>query len=69
LLLTMAIVFYALGVLDLIQMSFAFGAYLVLSWIYLFISPLFLPRTPAGSKKQSLRAVKATFIDTRLKHL
>lgn len=44
LLLTAAVVFYTMGVLDLIQMSFAFGAHLVLGWIYLFISPLFLPR-------------------------
>ena len=45
LLLTAAIALYALGALDLIQMGFAFGAHLVLGWIYLFISPLFLART------------------------
>jgi hypothetical protein len=44
LLLTAAILFYAVGMLDLIQMSFAVGAHLVLGWIYWFISPLFLPR-------------------------
>jgi len=44
LLLTAAIALYALGALDLIQMSFAFGAHLVLGWIYLFVSPLFLQR-------------------------
>ena len=51
LLLTAAIVFYALGALDLIQMSFAFGAHFVLGWIYLFISPLFLPRVSPAEKR------------------
>jgi hypothetical protein len=51
LLLTAAIVFYALGALDLIQMSFALGAHLVLGWIYLFISPLFLPRALPAERR------------------
>jgi hypothetical protein len=51
LLLTAAIAFYALGALDLIQMSFAFGAHLVLGWIYLFVSPLFLPRVSPSEKR------------------
>jgi len=51
LLLTGAIAFYALGVLDLIQMSFAFGAHFVLGWIYLFISPLFLHRVSPVEKR------------------
>ncbi len=51
LLLTVAIAFYALGVLDLIQMSFAFGAHLVLGWIYLFISPLFLRQVSPAEKQ------------------
>jgi uncharacterized membrane protein YgdD (TMEM256/DUF423 family) len=50
LLLTAAIAFYALGALDLIQMSFAFGAHFVLGWIYLFISPLFLTRSSPPEK-------------------
>jgi len=55
LLLTAAIAFYALGALDLIQMSFAFGAHFVLGWIYLFVSPLFLPRvSPAGKRNPFL---------------
>jgi hypothetical protein len=49
LLLTAAMVFYALGALDLVRMSFAFGAHLVLGWIYLFISPLFLSRVSQES--------------------
>ncbi len=51
LLLAAAIAFYGLGALDLIQMSFAFGAHLVLGWIYLFISPLFLPRVSPSEKQ------------------
>jgi len=51
LLLTAAIALYAVGALDWIQVSFAFGAHLVLGWIYLFLSPLFLPRrTPAETR-------------------
>jgi hypothetical protein len=51
LLLTAAIALYALGALDLIQMSFAFGAHLVLGWIYLFVSPLFLTRMSPSEKR------------------
>jgi len=51
LLLTAAIALYALGALDLIQMSFAFAAHLVLGWIYLFISPLFLSRLSPAEKQ------------------
>ncbi len=51
LLLAAAIAFYGLGALDLIQMSFAFGAHLVLGWIYLFISPLFLQRVSPSEKR------------------
>jgi hypothetical protein len=51
LLLTAAIAFSALGALDLIRMSFAFGAHFVLGWIYLFISPLFLQRVSPAEKQ------------------
>ena len=51
LLLTAAIAFYAVGALDLIQMSSAVGAHLVLGWIYLFISPLFLQRVSPSEKR------------------
>jgi len=51
LLLTAAIMLYTSGALDLIQMSFAFGAHLVLGWIYLFISPLFLARVSPAEKQ------------------
>jgi len=56
LLLTAAVVFYTMGVLDLIQMSFAFGAHFVLGWIYLFISPLFLPRVSLVEKRNPFAA-------------
>ncbi len=56
LLLTATIAFYALGALDLIQMSFAFGAHLVLGWIYLFISPLFLQRVSPAEKRNPFLA-------------
>jgi hypothetical protein len=56
LLLTAAIVLYAVGALDLIQMSFALGAHLVLGWIYLFISPLFLPRALPAEKRNPFLA-------------
>jgi len=57
LLLTAAIAFYALGAMDLIQMSFTFGAHLVLGWIYLFISPLFLPRVSPTEKRNPFLSV------------
>jgi hypothetical protein len=56
LLLTAAMALYALGALDLIQMSFAFGAHLVLGWIYLFISPLFLQRASPAEKRNPFSA-------------
>jgi len=56
LLLTAAIIFYAVGALDLIQMSFAFGAHLVLGWIYGFISPLFLRRALPAEQRNPFAA-------------
>jgi hypothetical protein len=48
LLLTGAILLYDFGALDLVQMAFVFGGHLVLGWIYLGVSPLFLPRNSAA---------------------
>jgi len=39
-----ALVFYGLGACDLVQFCFAMAAHLVIGWIYLFISPMFLKR-------------------------
>ena len=51
LLLSFALVFYDLGGFDLVQLCFAFGMHLVIGWIYLFVSPLFLNRAlPAENK-------------------
>jgi hypothetical protein len=48
LLLTAAIVLYDFGALNLIQFCLCFALHLVLGWIYLLVSPLFLPRTASG---------------------
>jgi hypothetical protein len=47
LLMTAAILLYALGALDVVRLAFVAGAHLVLGWIYLVVSPLFLLRHPA----------------------
>jgi hypothetical protein len=44
LLLTAAIVLFALAALDWVQFCFLFGAHVALGWVYLFLSQLFLPR-------------------------
>jgi hypothetical protein len=53
LLLAAAIFLYTFGVIDLIQLGFAFGAHFVLGWIYLFISPLFLPQLVVAPDKKN----------------
>jgi hypothetical protein len=37
------ILFYDLAILDLVHMMFVVGAHLVLAWVYLIVSPWFLP--------------------------
>ena len=51
LLLTAAIVFFALAALDLVQFCFLLGAHVALGWIYLFLSQLFLPRIDPTSPR------------------
>ncbi len=51
LLLTVAVVLYDFGGLDLVQFGFIFGAHFALGWIYLFLSQLFLPRLGSTSPK------------------
>jgi len=46
LMMSVAIVLYGLRTFDLVQMAFAFGMHLVVGWIYVLVSPLFLPRNP-----------------------
>jgi hypothetical protein len=44
LLLALAFFLYDFGVLDVVQFCFAVSAHLLLAWLYLFVSLLFLPR-------------------------
>ncbi|HTY86371.1 MAG TPA: hypothetical protein VMB80_02815 [Candidatus Acidoferrum sp.] len=53
LLFTVAIVLFNWGVLDLIQLCFLFAAHLALGWVYLFLSPLFLPRRNAAPPRDN----------------
>lgn len=47
LLMAAAMVLYDFGILDPVRLAFVTAAHLVLGWIYLLISPLFLQRSPA----------------------
>jgi hypothetical protein len=51
LLLSLSLVLYEIGGFDLVQLCFAFGMHLVMSWIYLFVSPMFLNRAVPVEKK------------------
>ena len=51
LLLSAALVLYDLAGFDLVQLCFAFGMHLVIGWIYLFVSPMFLNRALPTEKK------------------
>ena len=51
LLLSCALLLYELGGFDLVQLCFAFGMHLIIGWIYLFVSPLFLNRAVPAEKK------------------
>jgi hypothetical protein len=50
--LTMGIVGYTLGLMDLIRLGAVFGLHFVVGWIYLLISPFFCPRHPATKKEK-----------------
>jgi hypothetical protein len=45
------ILLYDCGAVDIVQFSFIFAAHLVLGWIYLFVSLLFVPGIPAALPK------------------
>jgi hypothetical protein len=45
--LSAAIGLYGWGALDLVRLAVAAAVHLVMGWIYLFVSPLCLPRHPA----------------------
>jgi len=51
LLLSLALVLYDLGGFDIVQLCFAFGMHLVIGWLYLFVSPMFLKRALPAEKK------------------
>ncbi|HEV2694756.1 MAG TPA: hypothetical protein VG347_17810 [Verrucomicrobiae bacterium] len=51
LLLSLGIVMYGFGVFDLVQLSFAFTMHIIIGWIYLLVSPLFLNRALPGETK------------------
>lgn len=44
LLMTLSLLLFDWGNFDLVQLCFAFGMHLVIGWVYLFVSPLFLNR-------------------------
>jgi hypothetical protein len=51
LLLSVSLVLYDLGGFDIVQLSFAFAMHLVIGWIYLFVSPMFLNRALPAEEK------------------
>jgi hypothetical protein len=55
-----AIVAHGLGWMDLIQLGGAAALSLFVCWVYLFVSPLFLPRDPAAGKNKGNPFAKAT---------
>lgn len=62
LLLTAAILFYGLGMLDLVQLAAAFAAHFLIGWIYLFAAPLFAPKLEivAGPKQNPFAGTPQT---------
>ena len=51
LLVSLSVVLYDLGGFDIVQLCFAFGMHIVLGWLYLFVSPMFLNRALPKEKK------------------
>jgi hypothetical protein len=51
LLFSLALVLYDLGGFNILQLCLAFGMHLVIGWIYLFVSPMFLKRALPPEKK------------------
>lgn len=63
-LMALSIVLYDLAVFDLVQLCFAFGMHLVISWIYLFVSPMFLNRVLPVDKKNPFGNIKKSSDDS-----
>jgi hypothetical protein len=53
LMMAVGILLYDFAVVDLVGLAFIAGGHLVLSWIYLFVAPLFLPRVAPGKKSRN----------------
>jgi hypothetical protein len=53
LLLSAAIVLYGWGALDLVRLAISAAVHLVMGWVYLFVSPLSLPRRQAAAAKEN----------------
>jgi hypothetical protein len=51
LLMAASLVLYGLGAFDFVKLCFAFGMHLVIGWVYLFVSPMFLRRALPKEKK------------------
>ncbi|MGA2248896.1 MAG: hypothetical protein ABSH48_28415 [Verrucomicrobiota bacterium] len=51
LLLALSLVLYELGGFDILQLCLAFGLHLIIGWIYLFLSPMFLNRVLPPEKQ------------------
>ena len=51
LLVALALLLYELGAFDLVQFCFAFGMHLIIGWVYLFLSPMFLNRAEPKEDK------------------
>jgi hypothetical protein len=58
LLMALALALYGLGLFDLVQLAYAFGMHLIIGWIYLFISPLFLDRALPKEKANPFAGTK-----------
>jgi len=57
-LLSLSLVLYECGGFDLVQFCFAFGMHLVIGWIYLFVSPLFLHRAQPADPRNPFVGAK-----------
>ena len=58
LLISLALVLYDAGAFDFVQLCFAFGMHLVIGWIYLFVSPMFLNRAVPVDRKNPFMPAK-----------
>ena len=53
LMMTLGTFAYSLGFIDPVRLTVIFAIHWVIGWIYLFISPLFLPRNVAVRKQKN----------------